>query len=112
MSFVGASYSTEEEALAALSDEYVTPNGDYCKVDWSVLEESCNIIRNLSIEIQLGDFDEYMANGSIAISETGSPCPNTGVFSAKLSSGNDVESGDFAILSKSMMSCLTNISGI
>ena len=108
LSFVGASYSTEEEALAALSDEYVTPNGDYCKVDWSVLEESCNIIRNLSIEIQLGDFDEYMANGSIAISETGSPCPNTGVFSAKLSSGNDVESGDFAILSKSINGISSN----
>lgn len=100
LSFLGASYSTQEEALAALTEEYVTLNGDYCKVDWSVLTESCNIIRDLSIEIQLGEFDEYMESGNISISETGSPCPNTGVFSANLKSGSGVQNNDYAILSK------------
>lgn len=108
LSFIGASYSTKEEALAALTDEYVTLNGDYCKVDWSVLTESCNIIRDLSIEIQLGEFDEYLADGNIFISETGSPCPNTGVFSARLISGNNVQNDDFAILSKKIDNTSSN----
>lgn len=102
LSFVGASYSTEEEALAALTEEYTTLSGDYCKVDWSVLTESCNIIRDLSINIHLGEFDKYVANGGVSISETGSPCPNTGVFSARLTSENDVQGDDFAILSKAL----------
>lgn len=102
LSFLGTSYSTEEEALAALNDEYVTLNGDYCKVDWAVLTESCNIIKDLYIAIQLGEFDEYTTNGNISISETGSPCPNTGLFSASLTSGSSVGTDDFAILSKTI----------
>ena len=109
LSFVGASYSTEEEALAALTEEYTTLNGDYCKVDWSVLTESCNIIRDLSINIHLGEFDKYVANGSISISETGSPCPNTGVFSASLTSGSDLQGDDFAILSKALDKSSSNV---
>ena len=102
LNFLGASYSTEAEALAALTDEYVTLNGDYCKVDWSVLPESCNIIRNLAINVQLGEFDGYTSYGGISISETGLPCPNTGVFSASLISRSDVGNNDFAILTKTL----------
>lgn len=102
LSFLGETYSTQDEALNALSEEYFTSTGDYCKVNWSVLSENFNIIDGFKILINYGQFDNYIKSGDISISETGVPCPNTGLHSARLISGSDVKDNDYAQLSRKL----------
>lgn len=99
LSFVGKTYSTQNEALNALDSIYTTSNDDYCKVNWNALTSSQYVATEIKL-ISLGSFDSYNKTDNASISETGNPCPNTGLYSAKLQTNSKVSSNEYAILSR------------
>lgn len=101
ISFLGKSYTTQAEALEALSDEYTSSDGDYCKVNWDCITKASNVITGLSIA-NLGAFDGYSRRGNANISETGEPCPNTGLHSACLTIDDNSTGNDYAMLTRKL----------
>lgn len=101
VTFLGKSYATKTEALNDLSDEYVSSGGDYCRVNWDCITEPSNVITGLSIT-NLGAFDGYSRNGNANISETGLPCPNTGLYSACLTIDDNSTGNDYALLTRAL----------
>ena len=98
VSFLGKDYKTREEALAALEGTYRTSNGNECSVNWESLPEGANTLRNLQVFNQ-GMFDSYRKSGNAVIDETGNPCPNSGLYSARLQVANNTGK-DYALLTK------------
>ena len=95
-------FQTYEEALAALRTEYKNEKGDYCVVDWDALSKYGNVIRNVEF-YTLGEFDSYQHEGTASISSSTEPCPNTGIYSICINSGNDASSNT-AILTYNLSS--------
>lgn len=99
VTFAGNSYATREAALSSLKSQYRTDNGDECVVDWSALPEGGNVVRNIQMNNK-GQFHSYQSVGSANIDELGSPCPNTGLYSARLMTGGSVQAVNKAILTR------------
>lgn len=83
---LGKTYSTKQEAIEALCNDYTNNNGDYCKVNWDVIEDSSNDINNVAFYYIKGaklskspktSFDNYAC-----------PSPNQGMYCAKFSTGD------------------------
>lgn len=99
--FVGNSYNSREAALADLKSTYRTNNGDECTVDWTTLPEGGNVVKDIQMN-NMGQFHSYTSVGSAKIDELGSPCPNTGLYSARLMTGEDVQSENKAMLTRNL----------
>lgn len=101
VSFIGNSYATRSEALNHLESTFKTINGDECVVDWDALPEGGNVVRNIKMN-NMGQFDSYMSKGSAKIDEKGDASPNTGLYSARLMTGNVSQSENVAVLTRSL----------
>ena len=84
-------YSSLNEALSNLPSKYTNSAGDYIEMDWNVITNSCNCIKNVVFNT-FGEFDSYEVAGSATFDETGTGNPNRGGYCAKFkttSSGNN-----------------------
>lgn len=98
-------FATQEDALAALTTEYSNSKGDYCKVDWSVLPKQANVFKNIKFYQRTGDFDSYKTVGTASISGSTVACPNTGLYSICMKSGNS-NSNNSALLTYNLSSTM------
>ena len=101
VSLLSKSYATREEALKDLQSSYCNSYGDECVVDWAALPEGGNVVKNIQMN-NMGQFDSYYSKGNAKIDETGSPCPNTGFYSARLMTGGTISVDNKAILTKNL----------
>lgn len=90
-------FPTLEQALSALKSDYKNSLGDYCSVDWSVLEKSV-IFRDVKFYF-LGEFDFYTRQGTASISGSTIACPNTGLYSICLESGDGTTQNSALLIS-------------
>lgn len=95
-------FKSQKEALAALKTEYKNEKGDYCIVDWDALPKYGNVIRNVEF-YTLGEFDSYKHEGTAFITSSTESCPNTGIYSICINSGNDT-SDNTALLTYNLSS--------
>lgn len=86
--FLGNTYSTEEQALKALTSEYTNNNGDYCKVNWDVITKDSNDFTNLKFYSYYTKQTYISKSSNTYFDCTGQPSPNKGFYSAKFRTGN------------------------
>lgn len=86
--FLGKTYSTKEEALGALTNEYTTNNGDYCMVNWSAISKESNDFTSLKFYTYYTKQTYISKSVNTYYDCTGSPSPNKGFSSAKFRTGD------------------------
>lgn len=84
--FLGQTYSTRQDALNALKNNYTNNAGDYCEVDWNAIPEGSNNFN--SLQFYYARNVELSRSSDAAISFNGAPSPNQGHHSAKFVTGN------------------------
>lgn len=83
---LGKTYTTKEEALDALCNDYTNNNGDYCKVDWNAIEESYNDISNVMFYYIKGA--KVSKDAKTFYNNFECPSPNQGLLCGKFSTGD------------------------
>lgn len=83
---LGKTYSTKQEAIEALCNEYKNTNGDYCKVDWDVIEDSYNDISNVVFYYTKGA--KLSKSTKTSFDNFSCPSPNQGLYCGKFSTGD------------------------
>lgn len=83
-------YNTKEDALKSLPSSYTNSKGDYVELDWAILSNSFNYIKDVVFNTY-GEFDNCEIIGSASFDEMEHGSPNKGGFSGRFKT---TKSGD------------------
>ena len=84
--FLAKTFADRESALAALTDQYSTNDGDVCKVNWDEVPEGANDFKNLQFYYVKGVYISKAQNTSFDC--LGNPSPNQGFYSGRFFTHN------------------------
>ena len=104
LTLLSESFDTRQDAIDALRETYSDDFGNVVHVNWNAITEDYNYFPSLVFHTSvLGEFDDYVSEGSASIDELGEGI-NTNIYCARLFTDSDNEQLSKAVLSKNVPS--------